>query len=130
MITRGTTPYHTFLVPLAPNQIQKVHITYQQNGKVIFDKTNKDIDIKHIITTTENAEINGVDNLSETQETNSQITLHLTQSDTLKFEVYPAERKNIILIQLRILDSDGEAYASEIMRERVCDVLKNGTIKS
>ena len=38
MIVRGTTPYHSFILPLEPAQIQVLYITYLQNNVVILDK--------------------------------------------------------------------------------------------
>ena len=38
MIIRGTTPYHSFILPLEPEQIQVLYITYLQNNTVILDK--------------------------------------------------------------------------------------------
>ena len=57
-----------------------------------------------------------------------QATIHLTQEDTLSFKFYPAAEKNITAIQIRILDSNGEAYASEVIHERIYGVLKEGII--
>ena len=35
MITRGTTPYHSFVLPLSSEQIETLYITYLQNGQEI-----------------------------------------------------------------------------------------------
>ena len=66
----------------------------------------------------------------EDEQSISQITLHLTQEDTLKFKFFPAARKNIAVIQLRILDKNGEAYASDPVNERIFGILKDGVISS
>ena len=132
MITRGTTPYHSFIIPMVPEDIKKIYITYLQNGKVVFNKTEEDADITPIITKIDNANIDEVGENGEEGEIeviNTQVTLHLTQSDTLKLKFYPAAEKNIVVIQLRILDINDEAYASEVIRERVFGVLKDGVIK-
>ena len=55
MITRGTTPYHTFIVPLAPEQIDEVYVTYLQNGEIILDKNSSDLTITEVELETENA---------------------------------------------------------------------------
>ena len=40
MIIRGTTPYHSFMLPLLAENIQTVYVTYLQNDEVILEKTN------------------------------------------------------------------------------------------
>ena len=92
MITRGTTPYHSFVLPLTADQIQTIYITYLQNNQVVLDKTGEDIVIEDIVEDLDNASMN-----EETEEyiPSSQVTLHLTQEDTLKFNFYPAAEKNI-----------------------------------
>ena len=131
MIVRGTTPYHTFIVPMASESIEEVYITYLQNNEVILDKDKTSVTIEDVELETENAEVNDTE-LAEEEETEviptSQITLHLTQEDTLKFKFYPAAEKNIAVVQLRILDTDGEAYASDPVQERIFGVLKDGVI--
>ena len=131
MIVRGTTPYHSFLVPMASEDIDKVYITYTQNEEVIIDKNKDDVTIELIDDTTENASVEENSEeaiVVEEEQSISQITLHLTQEDTLGFKFYPAARKNIAVIQLRILDKSGEAYASDPVTERIFGVLKDGVI--
>ena len=133
MIVRGTTPYHTFIVPMASESIEEVYITYLQNNEVVLDKDKTTVTIEDVELETENAEVNDTE-LAEEEETEvaptSQITLHLTQEDTLKFKFYPAAEKNIAVVQLRILDTNGEAYASDPVQERIFGVLKDGVIPS
>lgn len=133
MIVRGTTPYHTFIVPMASESIEEVYITYLQNNEVVLDKDKTTVTIEDVELETENAEVNDTE-LAEEEETEviptSQITLHLTQEDTLKFKFYPAAEKNIAVVQLRILDTNGEAYASNPVQERIFGVLKDGVIPS
>ena len=132
MIVRGTTPYHTFIVPMASDNIEEVYVTYLQNDEVILDKSTSDVTIEDVALETENANVENTEE-NETVETedvaaSSQITLHLSQEDTLKFHFYPAARKNIAVVQLRILDKNGEAYASDPTNERIFGVLKDGVI--
>ena len=125
MIIRGTTPYHSFVLPLTTEEISQVYVTYFQNNEVLFEKTASDIEISNITDEYENASIN------EPQEEyvpSSELTVHLTQEDTLKFKFYPAAEKNIAVIQIRVLTTEGEAYASEPIRERIFGVLKDGVI--
>ena len=131
MIVRGTTPYHTFIVPMASESIDEVYITYLQNNEVVLDKDKTAVIIEDIVFETENAEVDDTELVEEEKEEiapASQITLHLTQEDTLKFKFFPAAEKNVAVVQLRILDTDGEAYASDPVHERIFGVLKDGVI--
>ena len=124
MIVRGTTPYHSFIIPLEPEQISELYVTYLQNNEIILDKSIADITIEPVEEELENA------SMEEPAEftISSQITLHLTQEDTLKFHFYPAAERNIAVIQVRVLTADGEAYASDPVHERIFGVLKDGVI--
>lgn len=126
MITRGTTPYHTFFLPLQMDTIEELYVTYMQNGEVILDKNSTDVTIEDATETYENANVE----IQEEQEINysTKITLHLTQEDTLGFNFYPAAEKNTVVIQIRVLTTDGEAYASNPIRERIYGILKDGVI--
>lgn len=131
MITRGTTPYHTFILPLKTEDIKEIYITYLQNDEVILDKSTSEItEIINISDLYENASIEEVpEELRDCMdEAACRVTLHLTQEDTLKFKFYPAAEKNIAVIQIRVLMKDGEAYASDPLRERIFGVLKDGVI--
>lgn len=126
MITRGTTPYHSFVLPLTTEEISEVYITYLQNGEIILDKSIGDeIEIINIQDEFENASMNEP---LEDFVPSCELTVHLTQEDTLKFHFYPAAEKNIAVIQIRVLTTDGEAYASEPVHERIFGVLKDGVI--
>ena len=137
MIVRGTTPYHSFIIPLAPKQIQNIYISYSQNGKLILNKEKADIEIMPIVTEETEVEETEVEETEEEPEgepeeepeeeiKSSLVGLHLSQEDTLGFKFYPAAEKNIAVIQLRILDMNNEAYASEPITERISGVIKDG----
>lgn len=125
MLVRGTTPYHSFTIPMTVDKIVKLYITYFQNGEIILEKKSDipedDVVITNFEDMYENAEIDPV-TLSEEDLGTSIATVHLTEEDTLKFHFYPAAKKNIMLIQLKLLDVDGEVYASEPIKERVYGV--------
>lgn len=125
MIVRGTTPYHSFILPLLAEDISEIYITYLQNGEVILDKGSADVTIDNVVDLLENA---SMENLTEEELNSSQVTVHLSQEDTLKFTFYPAARKNIAVVQIRLLTTDGEAFASNPIRERIFGVLKDGVI--
>lgn len=125
MIMRGTTPYHSFILPIKAEEIDKIYLTYLQNDKVILDKTNEDVTITDIVDLYENA---SMEELTEEELNSCQVVLHMSQEDTLAFKFYPAAEKNIAVIQVRLLTTDGEAYASDPVTERIMGVLKNGVI--
>lgn len=125
MITRGTTPYHSFVLPLKTEDISEVYITYLQNNEIIVDKSISDVTIIDIDDEYENASMNEP---LEDFVPSCELTIHLTQEDTLKFHFYPAAEKNIAVIQIRVLTTEGEAYASEPIHERIFGILKDGVI--
>ena len=130
MIIRGTTPYHNFILPILAEDINTIWITYCQNEEeIIFrtsEKADENMEIVNFVDMLENA---SMEQLSEEDRQCSQLTLHLTQEETLKFHFYPAARKNIAVIHIRILTEDGEAYASEPIRERIFGTRRDGVIE-
>ena len=48
--------------------------------------------------------------------------------ETLGFHFYPAAKKNIATISIRILATDQEAYASEPILERIFGIRHDGVI--
>lgn len=130
MIIRGTTPYHSFILPMAVENISELYVTYLQNGEVVLDKSMSDggLELENVDLSTENA---NVENLTDEEieiDPSCKLTIHLTQEDTLAFKFFPAAEKNIAVIQVRVLDNDREAYASDPIRERIYGVLKDGVI--
>jgi len=110
MIYRGTTPIHIFSFPFTEDKVEVLYITYFQKGKVIFEKTLDDVTFDEI---------------------NSTIEVQITQEETLAFEKYTfldKTRDSLVLIQIRTKLVDGECWVSEVMKERVGDVLKDGII--
>ena len=132
MIIRGTTPYHNFILPILAEDIKAIYVTYLQNNEVILDKSLLDGDESEhndfIIANLKDLENANMEILTEEERESCQLTLHLTQEDTLKFHFYPAARKNIAVIQIRILTTDGEAFASMPVNERIFGVLHDGVI--
>ena len=129
MIIRGTTPYHSFILPILAEEIDTIWITYCQNENVIFERSNTTEDdrmeITNLLDLYENA---SVEELSDEEKQWSQLTLHLTQEETLGFHFYPAAEKNIATISIRILSVDEEAYASEPITERIFGIRHEGVI--
>jgi len=129
MIVRGTTPYHTFILPIASSSIKEVWVTYLQNGAIVLNKKNGDsgVTFEEVNLETENAHVEDYESNEEIVPS-TQLTVHLTQEETLAFKFYPAAEKNIAVVQIRILDQDDEAYASDPIRERIFGVLKDEVI--
>lgn len=129
MIVRGTTPYHNFILPVLAEDIDTIWVTYCQNGDVVFERSNTEEDdrmeIINLVDLYENA---NVEIIPDEEKTFSQLTVHLTQEETLGFIFYAAARKNIATIQIRLLTTDGEAYASEPVKERIFGVRHDGVI--
>ena len=135
MLYRGTTPYHSFILPLPKNKVEEIYITYWQNGQVILEKNKSEITLLNVddngfmIDTNVGDDIDSNNDFDESEENSECLaTVHLSQEDTLKFKFYPAAEKNITAIQIRVLDTDGEAYDSEVIHERIYGVLKEGVI--
>lgn len=139
MITRGTTPYHSFVLPFSVEQIKALYITYLQNGEVVLERNLSEIELHNLF-----ADSNGfiIDEnqgdylpendaaLEEDAQIYSQATVHLTQDETLAFKFWPAAEKNVAVIQVRALTIDDEAFASEPVHERIYGVLKDGVIQT
>lgn len=132
MIIRGTTPYHNFILPVLAEDIKAIYVTYLQNDEVILDKSLlSDDESEHedfIIANLKDLENANMDMLTEEERESCQLTLHLSQEDTLKFNFYPAAKKNIAVIQIRLLTTDDEAFASMPINERIFGVLHDGVI--
>lgn len=129
MIIRGTTPYHEFILPLLAEEIDTLWVTYCQNEEeIIFRTTEVEDENMSIVDLADLYENASMEQLSEEEQHSSQLTLHLTQEETLGFHFYPAARKNIAVIHIRILTTDGEAFASEPIRERIFGTRKDGVI--
>lgn len=102
---RGTTPNQIFKLDFLLENVDKLYISYSQNGEVVIEKELADLTI-----TTD--EITGF----------SVISFLMSQDDSLLFI------DEDILIQIRIKFVDTTAIASEIIRTHINDILKDGEI--
>lgn len=84
----GTTPTHVFTLPLDVDSISCLRLLYRQAGELIL--------VKH----TDECELSG-----------NTVSVTLTQEETFKFQC-----KKPIDIQIRILDKEGKAFATKIVR--------------
>lgn len=105
MITRGTTPTHTFIIPIIIPELSIISIAYKQRESIKIDKCFDDC----VITTDE-------------QLVQTKIITTLTEQETLSL------KEGSVLIQLRLGDSNGMRYASRIMKTNVADILKDGAL--
>lgn len=97
MIRRGTTPTHTFTLPLEPRFIKKMEIVYAQNGVEVFHKDMEDCTFEGKIA-----------------------VVRLTQEETLSLK----EDRDVHL-QLRVLADDDSALVSNIVTTTVRRALKD-----
>lgn len=132
MIIRGTTPYHNFILPILIEDIKAIYVTYLQNEEVILNKSliegEENNSSEFILANLRDLENASMEQLTEEERNSCQLTLHLSQEDTLAFHFYPAARKNIAVIQIRVLTVDDEAFASMPINERIFGVLLDGVI--
>lgn len=98
---RGSTPVNTFNVPMDLSGAT-VYISYEQNNRVVIEKTNPDLTFSSV--------------------EGYQITLRLSQEDTLKFRSGP------VLIQIRYVFPDGTADASNLIHTTFERIIKDGVI--
>lgn len=96
---RGTTATHIFR---ASEDLSRatVIVTYMQGGLTILEKTNADLTIS-----------------------GRKVTLHLTQEDTLSFKAGLS-----VSVQMRYVNENGHAEASNVVTINVADVLRDGEI--
>lgn len=140
-IIRGTTPTLNFVLPFEVASIAELKLTFMQNGEVVFTKGLGDVVLEDLALAVENSLIidnnhgDSIDsNNSDFEEeeeiiqTYSNCSIHLSQEDTLAFKFWPAAEKNIAYSQIRILDTSGEAYASDPLNFRIYGVLLDGQI--
>lgn len=110
-ITRGTTPYHRFSLPISPDLIDKIYITYLQ-GDIKVEKSKDDIEF---IT-------------SEDVPPVYKAVVHLTQADTLMFKS-KSPNTEPVEIQMDIKTTNGERYINDPpLRVIVGKVLKDEEI--
>lgn len=99
---RGTTPTNIFTVPFEVVNPQAVQLTYKQKD-IAIERQMDDMQI-------------------DVADGKTTLTVTLTQEETLKLSARPA------YIQCRIVMSDGEAVASNILMVNVGDVLDGGVL--
>ena len=99
-IIRGTTPTLEFVLPFGTDYLVEGFVTICQRGKVVIDKP-----------------------LAACRCDENKLTVKLTQAETLALAC-----NCDVEIQIRARTADGEAVASNIMRESAERILKDGAI--
>ena len=98
---RGTTPSYTFTFPFAVSTLSTLYISFgQAMDEIAISKSLTDCTVD-----------------------GNSVTVSLTQSDTLALS---ADRP--VFIQIRAKDTDGIAYASDMAKINLGDVIKEGVI--
>ena len=98
---RGSTPIHTFTLPVDTSIIDKLRITYVQQGEIVLIKTKDDATLA-----------------------GNTIVVKLTQVETLKFCANRA-----VEIQVEALTSAGDKLQSDIMCVGVDRCLNNEVLE-
>lgn len=97
---RGTTPTHTFTLPIEAKNVSDALIVYFQGDKKILRKT-----------------------ASECHMEGNTISVDLTQEETLRFRCDKAQ------IQVKVLTTDGKALVSNIITTEVLKSLADEVLK-
>ena len=97
---RGTTPDLIFTLPFEVKTIQTLWITFYQAGKEVFTLDNESCDL-----------------------TDNKVTIRLSQEQTLQLV-----SNSYVEIQLRVLNTNNVAMASNILKVPVQRILKGGVI--
>lgn len=96
---RLTTPQHVFTFPQDPSTYDAILVTLWQNGRIILEKTEEDMTFIP---------------------DKKQAWYRLSQEETKLF------RPNVdAKVQVRVLTSSGDSYASQIIMVSVYDVLND-----
>lgn len=107
MIIRGTTPTHVFHIPFSLDGIIAAYITYAQDDRIVVDKRLDEVTADVF---------------------ENEITVNLSQDDTLAFSCGKKYTDNIVLIQIKLLYNNDIVCISNPIREKIVDVVKDGKI--
>lgn len=104
MITRCTDCVRNFVMPYEYSDIQKISVTFSQDGVPVIVKTTDELLF---------------------DPTTKIMTVHLKPGDTACFKAGETDSRTIY-IQIQVLLSNGATYASNQFKERLEDNLKGG----
>ena len=105
---RATTPIHSFHFEENPQTYERLLITYAQDKMIIMEKTKEDLTFE-----SETDSEGTIDYIASFQ---------LTQEEANRFT---SRRSNVIQVQVRALDANNNAYASDMASFTVKDVLND-----
>lgn len=107
VIRRGTTPTHTFTLPVSGEIINNIYITYAQYGVTVVELTGDDVKI--------------ISNNTDANKCSASVTL--TQEQTLLFAA-----GNTAEIQIRFTTTSNMAFASQKIQIDVDPIIRDGVI--
>lgn len=94
-IPRGSTPLHTFTLPVEAESVRTVKITYAQDDTVVLAKKSPDVTVS-----------------------GNKASVRLTQEDTIRLD-----QEKRVQIQVRVLTINGDSLPSEIITTTVLCLL-------
>lgn len=97
---RGTTPTLTFALPMDTSTLKEIYVTIAQDDETVIERAKEEMTCE-----------------------GKTATLKLTQEETLKLDAHRRAE-----IQIRVLTEDDAALVSDIYREDVGKILKDGVI--
>lgn len=106
-IRRGTTPTHTYTLPVSDSAIDNIYITYAQYGVTVVELTGDSVTITS----------------DDTDSGTSTASVTLTQEQTLDFV-----GGSIAEIQVRFTTTSGVAFASQKIQIDIDPIIKDGVI--
>ena len=108
---RATTPVHEFIFYEDPSDYIKILITYTQKKRIVFEKTKDDLTFETRTSSDGSTQYVG--------------SLQLSQDETKMFRTSIGET---VEVQVRVLDAEGNAYASEKQIVKLNDVFNDETM--
>lgn len=108
-IRRGTTPTHTFTLPVKSEDVEAIYVTYAQFETAVVELSGDDVSLTDV----KDAE----------SDSGSVASITLSQTDTLLFNGGASAE-----VQVRFKSNDGTAFASQKIKIIIEDVVKDGVI--
>lgn len=109
IIRRGTTPTHTFTLPVKSEDVEAIYVTYAQFETAVVELSGDDVSLTDV----KDAE----------SDSGSVASITLSQTDTLLFNGGASAQ-----VQVRFKSNDGTAFASQKIKIIIEDVIKDGAI--
>lgn len=100
-MTRGSTPTHTFQLPIETSTIKKLLITYEQLGRTVLEKTEEDVRME-----------------------GKTVCLKLTQTEAFQFK-----ENHSVKLQIKILTNTGDLLPSKVFRISVDEILNEEVLE-